>query len=228
MCSEHLESTLHENEKEKKKDIKNFSHQLIGERERERSVVIRGSIIITHTHTHVLFSLLGFASLTCTLPLILFQSCLAVLRVCCAAKELFIVSTPTHTHTHDCGKHFSRTRTLESQWELCSENAGRGGGTLVCNLWMVTQTGFLRSDRQTHTAADLLLWCFFYAAPSLAVLALALHHPLCLHACSPTRLFFFFHQILSLYVIMFKMMNVVQRSNRTNPIRSFSSVTQSL
>lgn len=161
------------------------------ERERERSVVIRGSIIITHTHTHVLFSLLGFASLTCTLPLILFQSCLAVLRVCCAAKELFIVSTPTHTHTHDCGKHFSRTRTLESQWESCSENAGRGGGTLVCNLWMVTQTGFLRSDRRTHTAADLLLWCFFYAAPSLAVLALALRHPLCLHACSPTRLFFF-------------------------------------
>lgn len=198
------------------------------EREREKCCHQRIHYHHTHTHTHVLFSLLGFASLTCTLPLILFQSCLAVLRVCCAAKELFIVATPTHTHTHDCGKHFSRTRTLESQWESCSENAGRGGGTLVCNLWMVTQTGFLRSDRRTHTAADLLLWCFFF---------MPLHHSLCSRSPSVILsvythvlplVFFFFHQILSLYVIMFQMMNVVQRSNRTNPIRSFSSVTQSL
>lgn len=140
----------------------------------------------------------------------------------------FLLSPLRHTHTHDCGKHFSRTRTLESQWESCSENAGRGGGTLVCNLWMVTQTGFLRSDRRTHTAADLLLWCFFF---------MPLHHSLCSHSPSVILsvythvlplVFFFFHQILSLYVIMFKMMNVGPRSNRTNPIRSFSSVTQSL
>lgn len=65
----------------------------------KETVVIRlrklGSII-THKHTASSVLALEFASPTCTLPLLLFQSCLAALRVCRAAKEFIIVSAPTH------------------------------------------------------------------------------------------------------------------------------------
>lgn len=110
MCSEHLESTLHENEKEKKKDIKNFSHQLIGEREREREALSSEDPLSSHTHTHTR-SVLTFR--ICVTNMYFATDSISVMlgsvtSVLCCQRAFYCLHSDTHTHTHTTAVNISQ------------------------------------------------------------------------------------------------------------------------
>lgn len=89
------------------------------------------------------------ASLTCTLPLMLFQSCLAELRVCCAAREILLLLLLLSPLRHiPAQQTFLKTK--------CGRvTSARRAANISCDLWTAMQSV---SEKWVRATQRLICW----------------------------------------------------------------------
>lgn len=161
----------------------NISNQRLRYKRKVLSSVFKKLRCVIITQTSSVLAL-EFASLTCTSPLMLFQSCLAMLRVCCTAKDLFY---SLRSDTCECSKTKSGI-SMRIMFETLTGNI-----KVCCDLWIVKQTVSekwavcLLALCQTHSVAHLLISYFVFMSLNHSLRSLSLHHPLCSHSYSHTH-----------------------------------------